>query len=374
MKFHNWIWYLCTGLFFFICPIIWANDYDLVSQEVLQQAGLQSNWQIQLPLKSTEQISNLYIFDKYLYALTDTNIFFCIERDKGSVRSLQTLAVAGLPILPPIHFENRSVFLIGQEIKVFDPNVGRIIDTVKLPQLDGSSEGIARNTDTFYVCGSDNRLYAFSAKDGTRLTTVTADNDSPIRSVIASDRTVWFSTTVGNIVAMDTWTRQKRWQYNLTGKMKAPLLLEDGYLYAAGLDTKLYKIDSKRGNLVWKEPFVSGGLIQERLVLGKACVYVFTENTGLYAVNKETGKAVWNLPQGRSVLSELGDQSYVYVQPAVLKLMNNSNGKEQLSVDIAGVDQYAVNTTDSVLYMADKWGRIMAAQRIPERKIGIARP
>jgi outer membrane protein assembly factor BamB len=174
---------------------------------------------------------------------------------------------------------------------------------------------------------------------------------------------------------MEPTSPRKIWQFNLSGKMTAPLVLDAGSIYAAGLDTKLYKLNSMTGKPVWENPFLAGDAIRDPVILGKTCVYIYTVNTGLHAVDKQTGKAVWNLPRGRSVLSEQGDQSYVYVQPGVLAQMDNSSGKEKLSVNMAGVDRYAVNATaDSVLYLADKKGRVMAAEPIPEDKPGTAKP
>jgi hypothetical protein len=364
---------LCGG-FLFLSPSVVLGYDVLVSESLLNQAGMQSSWQIQLPLKPAEQIDRLYVVDGYLYVLTNQNFFFCIERASGSIRCLLSIADPGLPVLRPIPFDKKSVFLVGQELKEFDPLTGRITRTIKL-QLSGSYGSIAQNKDYFYVCGSDNRLYSFSVKEGTMLSMVTADNDSPIHSVIASDKIVWFATTAGNIVAMDSWKNQKYWQFNLSGKMKTPLVLQDEFIYAAGLDTKVYKLNARTGNLAWKEPFITGGPVREPLVLGRTCVYVFNEDTGLYAVNKQTGKAVWNLPRGYSVVADLGDQSYVYVQPGLLSLMDNLSGKEKLAVDIAGVERYAVNTTDSVLYLADKTGRVMAAGQIPKKNLGgLAKP
>jgi hypothetical protein len=374
MNYQRWILVLCGGLFFCVCPCVVRGGDELVSEILLNQAGLRSTWQIQLPLKPSEQVERLYVFDAYLYILTNQNFFFCIERSSGLVRSLQSIAVAGLPISPPIHFEKRSVFLIGQELKVFDPAVGQMTKTMKLLQLGGCYGSIARNSDTVYICGSDNRLYAYSVKEGIRLYMVTADNDSPIHSVIASDKMVWFATTAGNVVAMEPWNHQKVWQFNLSGKMTAPLVQENDFIYAAGLDAKLYKLDSKTGRPAWKEPFAAGCPVQELLIPGKTCVYVFTENTGLYAVNKQTGKAVWNLPQGRFILSEQGDQSYVYVQPGVLMQMDNTSGKEKLSFNISGIDRFAVNMTDSVLCLAEKNGRVMAVGQILEKDTGPAKP
>jgi outer membrane protein assembly factor BamB len=374
MNYRQWILVLCWGLFFGLSPAVVLGSEVLVPEPLLKQAGLQSSWQIQLPLKPTEQIDYLYVVDDYLYVLTNQNFFFCVQRDSGSIRSLLSIAVPGLPVLRPIQYEKKSVFLIGQELKVFDPVIGRITKTMKLSQLSGSYGSITRNNDNVYICGSDNRLYTFSAQEGIMLGMVTADNDSPIHSVIASEKMVWFATTVGNVVAMDASNRQKLWQFNITGRMKTPLILENDFIYASGLDTKVYKLDAKRGILTWKEPFIAGGGIREPLILGKSCVYVFAEGAGLYAVNKQTGKAVWNLPKGRSFLAETEDQSFAYVTPGVLIRMDNLAGKEEISVDIAGIERFASNTVDSALYLADKNGRIMAAGPIPRKNIGMVKP
>jgi hypothetical protein len=48
--------------------------------------------------------------------------------------------------------------------------------------------------------------------------------------------------------------------------------------------------------------------------------------------------------------------------------MDNAAGKEVLSVNIAGVDRFAVNTTDSNIYLADKKGRVLAAAPVAEGK------
>ncbi len=355
-----------------------AGGDELVTPSLLSQAGLRSVWQIQLPVKPSEQVERVDVFEDYVYVLTDRNFFFCIERHTGAVRALLQIAVAGLPVLPPIHFEKKSVFLVGQELKIFEPAIGRITQTMKLSQLSGSYGGIARNSGFIYICGSDNRLYAFSAEKGKEevcLFMATAANDSPIHSVLATETMVWFGTTAGNIVAIESTNPRKIWQFDLSGDMVAPLVLDAGFIYAAGLDTKVYKIDSVKGILAWETPFFAGGAIREPLIVGKKCIYVYTANTGLHAVDKETKKEVWPaLVNGRAVLAEKDSLTYVYVKPGILTLMDGATGKENLSINIAGVDRFAVNLTDSVLYLADKKGRVMAAEPIPESKPSAAKP
>lgn len=353
-----------------------AGDDNLVRPELLSQAGLQFAWQIQLPLKPHEQVERLNVFGDYLYVLTDQNFFFCIDRSTGAIRTLLQIATAGLPVLPPLYFQGNSAFLVGQELKIFDPVTGQPPRTMKLSQMDGSRGGIAQNSKFVYICGSDNRLYVFTREEGVCLFTVTADNDSAIYSVLATDEMVWFGTTDGNIVAMDPTSPRKIWPFNLSGKMVIPLVLDGGFIYAAGLDTKLYKINATKGlpAPAWETPFFAGGPIRDPLILGKTCVYVYTINTGLHAVDKQTKKEIWDLLQGRAVLSEKDSQSYVYVQPGILSVMDNTAGKEVLSVNIAGVDRFAVNMTDSNIYLADKKGRVLAAAPVTEGKPNPPKP
>ncbi|MBM4102872.1 MAG: hypothetical protein FJ263_02320 [Planctomycetes bacterium] len=362
-------------IFFLGLGLAGAGNDGLVRPELLDQAGLQSAWQIQLPLKPHEQVERLNVFGDYLYVLTDQNFFFCIDRNTGAVRTPLQIATAGLPVLPPLYFEKNSAFLVGQELKIFNPVTGQITRTMKLSQMDGSRGGIAQNSKFVYICGSDNRLYVFTREEGVCLFTVTADNDSAIYSVLATDEIVWFGTAAGNIVAIEPTSPRKIWQFNLSGKMVIPPVLDpDGeFIYAGGLDSKLYKINAAKGLPApeWETPFFTGGPIRDPLIPGKTCVYVYTLNTGLHAVDKQTKKEVWPpLLQGRAILAEKGHLAYIYVQPGILNVMDNAAGKKVLSVNIAGVDRYAVNMTDSKIYLADKKGRILAAAPVAEGKSG----
>lgn len=354
-----------NGIILFILAVsglLCAGQKDnLVAASLLNQAQLESAWQIQLPLNNREKLKELHVFEDYLYALTDRNFFFCIDRKTGDVRSMMQIAVPELPIQPPLHFENKSVFLVGQQLKVFNPQTGVIERSVHLQHLGSNHGGITRNAENIYVCGSDKRLYVFNAEKGVLSFMASADNDSVIFSVFASDETVWFGTRAGNIIAMEANAAKKIWQYNLTGQMVTPLVMDGEFIYAAGLDTKVVKLHADNGKEAWAKPFFAGGKIEEPLILGKTCIYVFTAASGLYAVDKKTGQSVWNAPEGFAVLAENGPLAYIYAKPGVMIVMDNNSGKEQVSVNVAGVSHFAINATDSSIYFAKDDGRIQAA-------------
>ena len=78
--------------------------------------------------------------------------------------------------------------MVGNKLLILDPRLSKIIESRKLDMIGLSSvSGIARNTEYLYVCGSDNRLHVIVADEYWQRTSVTADNDSQVTSVIADD-------------------------------------------------------------------------------------------------------------------------------------------------------------------------------------------
>ena len=87
----------------FVLPVSAQSDKSssLVSPELIDYAGLSVNWQMMLAVNETERLDRMYVFDKYLYVLTNHNYLVCIDRAAGSIRFELQLASAGLPIFHP---------------------------------------------------------------------------------------------------------------------------------------------------------------------------------------------------------------------------------------------------------------------------------
>jgi len=148
--------------------------------------------------------------------------------------------------------------------------------------------------------------------------------------------------------------------YNFASKLTAKIVLDENYVYAVGLDAKLYKISIDTGTLAWNLPFHAGASMLDPVIVGKNIVYVYNDLNGLYAVSKDDGQAVWNIPTGQCVLCESENKAFVYAKPGLLKAMDNKTGKELYSVNFSEVKRYAENMTDATLYVADTDGRLMS--------------
>lgn len=345
------------------------DSASLVSESLIQQAGLKKQWQIRLPIKTKpkkdrakEKVDRLFVFDQYLLVLTSQNYLFCRNRMDGSYRFEMQIADKGLPVIDPLYIDKRVLFLVGSQLKILDPVSGMIVRTVNLDEVgENRNACIAKNDKFVYIAGVDRRVHAFKLQedgDYVQLFTATADNDSVITSILAADTRVYFATLAGNIVAMEPDKPARIWQYNASGAITAPLVLEGDSLYAGGQDTKLYKISTETGTLQWDTPFFAGDKILDAPEIGKTIVYLNTGINGVYGISRQTGKEVWNVPQGAAVLSESEDRAYVYARPGVLVVMNNTTGKEAYSLNFAGVTRYAADLKDAVLYVADAGGRV----------------
>lgn len=349
--------------FLVLCGIGAANQAgdDLVSTELIKEAGWTRNWQINLPLNSGEKIDQLALVGSRLFVITDTNVLFYIDRKDGRVQSSSRLTAGQLPVSRPVYYENKFWFIVGSEMMVFDPVIGDFVLKEKFPQIGNSAEcGLTRNNEYVYISGSTNRIHAINVDGFWQQFTATADNDSPIVSVLATDEIVVFATRAGNVVGMAPDKAEKIWQYDVSGQIRGQLVLDGGYVYVGSFDSKLYKLRLSDGKLVWKTPFHSGAPIRDSFSVGNQMIYLYNALNGLYGVNKETGKSVWQAPSGEGLICETNKKAYVFSSPGILKVMDNEAGNELYSVNFSSVQRYVTNTTDAVMYLADNKGRLMS--------------
>jgi outer membrane protein assembly factor BamB len=332
----------------------------LISPVLLKHSGMEMQWQLNLPIKPAEKVERLFVFDEYLYVLTDHNYLFCLERVKGTLRFEQQLAVAGLPVCEPKYYQGKLNFVVGNELLVLDPAAGAISEKRKLKGFGkGSVCGIARNSAYLYVVGSDRRIRALVAGEYWEKFSVSADNDSLINSLVVDDELIIFATETGNVVKVLSEGPAKKWQFDIPGTIKAPIVRDGESLYVGSENTKLYKLDINTGQKLWPVDFQTGAVLTESAIIGKKAVYQYASDKGLYAIEKEGGEKAWQVENGIGILTEKGGRAYVLAKEGVLVVMDNDSGEQLYSVNVSAVNRHATNMTDSAIYVSDDKGRLM---------------
>ena len=338
-----------------------AASAELISPSLIDRAGWTWNWQVKLPVRAGETVERMYVFEDYLYVLTDSNLLFCLDRATGTTRFLTPLSATRLPVCDPIYQEKKLWFLVGNMMVVVDPWAGAISEKHKFSQIGHSVEcGLSLNDSFIYITGSDRRLYAFTRDGYWRMFTATADNDSAIVSLSASDEMVLFATQAGNIVAMSESEPVKLWQFDTTGTIRSDLVTVGEMAYIGSQDAKLYKLNTRTGRLAWPTPFYAGDRLSKPVVLGQKLVYLPAGAMGVYGIDQESGQAVWQAPDGIGVLTETAAQAFVLSRPGVLNVMDNTTGKQVYSVNFSQVTRFAAKMDEPRLYVADDIGRVAA--------------
>lgn len=334
---------------------------ELVSPSLIDRAGWTWNWQIKLPVRPNERLDRMCVFDEYLYALTDSNLLFCMDRITGAMRFVTPLSSNKLPVCPPAYRENKLWFLVGNEMVVVDPWAGTIVEKHSFAQIGNTFEcGLALNEEYIYITGSDRRLHAFSRDGYWRAFTATADNDSPIISLWASEDIVLFATRTGNVVSMEDNQATKLWQFDTTGDISSNLVVSQESVYIGSEDTKLYKLDIQSGRSLWTKPFPAGARLRNPVVLGKTLVYLPAGPMGIYGIDQNSGEAIWHIKDGIGILTETDSQSFVLSRPGLLNIMDNKTGHQVYCVNFSQVTRFTAMMNEPKLYIADDSGRVAA--------------
>jgi outer membrane protein assembly factor BamB len=312
-------------------------------------------WQRELPLKDKERLVRLVLIEDRLYVLSNQNSMFSLRTDDGRVVFERPFGGGGFAVLGLQLYGNELVSIVGNRLMEVDPESGEELRGQNL--AFGVTCPAARNRKFFYIAGADRRLRVLRAKDWVKLFELAAENDSSITSVIAGDDVLVFATDVGNVIAVAPDRREKFWQFDASDGIVEPVVRDGQSLYVASEDTYLYKLDVRAGATpVWK--YQTAAILDTGPVVTAQAVYQYVRNKGLTAIDKDSGSFMWQVPKGAALLAESATQAYVITSDGELVVMDNRKAKRLYSVNFAGVSQYATNTADAKLYIADQWGRV----------------
>jgi len=360
----SWLLGLC--LLAILSAGAWAaeNEPWLLSEEILSHARLTRVWQATLPIRDDEQIEQLTLAEDHLHVRSSQNYGWALARADGRVICGTSIASPGFPLLGWSLYEDRAITVVDNQLVEFDKNTGqskRVSDlemTIVAPPV--------RNSRFFYISGSDRRLHVLRAADLVQLFEVSARSKAQITSVIADEDMVVFGTDAGNLVAFMADAPRKLWQFDATGAMAGPVIQDGSSYYFANKDTHVYRVDATMGGqatLGWK--YQTEAILDRPPHVTGSIVYQYALGRGLTALDKQTGKARWFLPEGVELLAESRHKAYIITKFKSLVVMDNRTGKRLQEVNFGAVTDYAANTTDATIYIADDQGHVVCLRPAP---------
>lgn len=341
-------------LLFLLSPSLFASQPQIVSEKLLNYNHLKTAWINTLVLGRKEAVDKLFVMDKDIYILTNHNALFCLNKDNGMIRFVMSIAPKGLPVFEPKLYKNKLFIVAANNLLTIDNYLGVQIHKQRIKF--SVTAAAATNSSYLYLAGMDKRLHVMDKEAQLQQFAVAADNTSMITSVIATDRYVIFSTDKGNIISISSDSPKKNWQYDAVGEISAPMILHGQWLYVAGRDTNLYKLNAFSGQLGWQVRTEATLTTEPRVT--ETTVYQYAQDRGLYAINKKDGKVLWLLENGVDLLAENGSKAYVATRDGLCTIMDNKTGKKLYAINFSGVSHFAANPLDSAMYLLDNTGQI----------------
>ncbi len=335
----------------------------LVSKELLSEAGLKMVWQSEMPLKVGEELKQLYVIGDRVYGLSSFNYLAAMNRDTGKVAFSRSLGEQAFPVLGFSHFEDEIYSIVGNKLMEIDLGFGE--DRGEKNFDFGVVCPAARNSNYFYIGGSDRRVHTYNARNKVQVFEAAAISDSPITYILADEEYVVFSTEVGDVLCITPDRPRQLWkQFKADGAIVGPMVSDRVRLIFASKDTNVYSIDLFSGELEWKYP--AGAVLKQGPIVTARVVYQYVEERGLAAIDKITGVFKWQVADGAELLAESGGKAYVISREGKLIVMDNTEGERLYSVNLVGVSRYSANVNDSKMYIADARGRIACLRPVEE--------
>lgn len=347
---------LCGIIFSGICD---GSIYErLLSDELLEQAGLVKVWDTVLPIGENESLQQLFILDRHVFGLSSLNYLVSMNRITGKISFSRPFARPGIPFESLSIYDNELYSIIGNKIVEFSPDFG----VEKSSTSIGCNEvaQAARNKNFYYIAATDKRVHALQAWDKVQLFEVSAFSDSHLVSVIAQEDSFIFASKKGDLICCQADKAVKKWHFKAAGAIVDRIIEDNDSVYIASEDTNVYRVDKKNGKLLWK--YQVQARPENAPVVTDKVVYQYLHDYGITAIDKKLGEKKWRLDDAAAVLAESENLAYIITKSGKLVIMDNKKNKMKVTVDFSPVEVYLTNAIDSKIYVANKAGKLMCLQ------------
>lgn len=317
-----------------------------------------------------EQISDMAIKDKFIYAVSGKNVY-AVDIDKKSLAwkqefpgRLMSLEISGDRLytttrqglsagIYSLNTKNGSIsgMSVPGELSETVPDlpilvdgstlyigINKVVNAVDIPgkslkwKFTADDPILTRPTSTdnrlivvSYNSSYNSTIYSLDKNDGT-LKWKKVWNDVIWSSPMVAGDTIYFGDRNGAISALDISTGEEKWKYMTGYSIDAVPVFADDTVYTASYDGKVYALNASTGETVWKSeelfPISASPLIE-----GKS-IFAGTLNGSIYRLNRTDGRVDGICAANGSIRSSpavLDGAIYAGTQEGVLYACGYSN-------------------------------------------------
>jgi outer membrane protein assembly factor BamB len=182
--------------------------------------------------------------------------------------------------------------------------------------------------------------------------------------------TIFFADERGAVFAVNedkapAWALERS-SFETDGSIVADLRADEGGLYVASMDGKLYCLDTGTGRVRWQY-YASVPLVDSPAVTPDT-VYQTIPGVGVAAIDKTQGKpnrdAKWVAAGATRFLSQ--DEKFVYLRGSDRRIMacDRATGEIKFRSQRNDFVAFAINTKTSMIYASTREGRVMGVMPV----------
>lgn len=355
-----------------LTPVQAQDGTDYIASAPLVELGLVKSWQLRLPLEEGQAVTDVYLVDDALYAITNDGYAFAVHAPTGALRWLRRVTTGGYHVMRPAHIRDRVCFVTAAAVLQLDRVYGRAEREFSLRFPAGSPP--ASDGFQVYIGGLDHRLYAFAPDYN--FENWKAGLYAPITSgpqirldVLPDQRTrqrLFVASEDGRVIGMVAYNRQLLQMGQTFGSITADLVVRDEGVYVACQDQSLYLLDLEYLEERWRAR-LNAPLFEPPVVIGDSA-YQFNSADGVAAVS--TGvvdvndRVRWTLPRARMVLCADGDRVLVLSRDGALLGVAAQDGAVRHDIPAPGLTIPIPTPDQTAVMLASPDGRLFCARKI----------
>jgi PQQ-like domain len=365
-------------------------------------AGLDANdflpvWRNLLPLDKGNQITRIFVIQDLVFACTDDNTIYVINKADGVMRFINYVKAGQQPIGRPLVMADRIVYPGQTTLEVYNRRNGDFIKSVSLGFTISSN-----------VVAEDDQLFMGADLGGGELADIDISRTYvPIRwqllvfgevtgAPALYDNIIYVGSGDGGVRAV-TQDRGAMWPlehdaFFTGGAIVGDLQVDDAGVYAASASGRLVCLDRNTGQIApsidprtdklnsggWQ--YIASNPLRTGPVVTPTTVYQLVPDKGMVAIDKV--KLIPVDPDGRHRISELNrtprwinpeaaqfvaeNREYTFVGSADQELLalGKADGAVHFRGDGVRFSAMASNVTDSVIYATAPDGTIFALKPV----------
>jgi len=372
------------------------GEWDGFAQpQVLQAAGLQYYWHVDVGLEKKEKIDRLFLLGNDLYCLTDKNRMLAIDATRGIWRWTQRVASPRQRVFAPIAAKavalpnwigdaastrpTKEMIRSAQpfdavilntltDILVMDRTTGNFVVRIRLdfPTNTGGAFAVdAQGVPVYCVVSASGTCYGIDLRTGLSIWRV--PSGAVDTAPVLHDGILYVASGAGTLTATfvadgprPLWRSTDIDSREMHAPVTAAFYVDDRGCFVPCQDNRLYAYDRLNGRPLWPA-VVCQGPLRTAVQVGLNTVFQRADWDKFYAVDLVNGSIRWTLPAGRMVLAvmqEKGNRVHLLDEANNLRIVEEATGEEIASLPMTGYQVYLPNARAPVIYAASRAGRI----------------